>query len=1621
MITYKKNILHFYKKVILGINLFILILFATNVNAQTTCANALPITINGACAPSASVSDATQNAPNINTATCAYAATFRRERWYTFTVSTGTTPISIVASATGQNLYLQLISSSNNLCTGTLSQIACANANDANNSIQIETINTTLGNGTYFLKVVNVGQNNNMTLSNLCITAPPPNALCTNATTLPCSTSNLAGTTVGTNGSTSNGTGCSMSDYGVWYTFTGDGQQTTITSTAGSGYDHEMSISSGSCGSLTNIACEDIGLTGGNETYTFTTINGTTYYVYIAQYAAGNTTTGTFTISRTCTVAPTPPINDNCSGAISLTVNPNISCSVTTSGSILNATNSGITGSGCGGTADDDVWYSFVATNTTHYVSLLNITGSTTDLYHAVFSGASGCGTLGSALICSDPNSSTITGLTIGQTYYVQVYSWTSTTGQTSSFDICIGTPPLPPTNDNCSGAIALTVNPSVFCTSTTAGTIASATNSGITGSGCGGTADDDVWYSFVATNTTHYISLLNIAGSTTDLYHAVFSGASGCGTLGSALICSDPNSSTITGLTIGQTYYVQVYSWTSTTGQTSSFDICIGTPPPPPTNDNCSGAIALTVNLDTSCTTTTAGTIASATNSGITGSGCGGTANDDVWYSFVATNTTHYVSLLNISGSTTDLYHAVFSGASGCGTLGSALVCSDPNSSTITGLTIGQTYYVQVYSWTSITGQTSSFNICIGTPCNGNGPGTGTTSIQCPFVDAGGLGLNGANPAPIDACVSSTCVDLEANYLRLNETTNYNVEAITYAPPYQFNCLQNPVSVNIDDVWSPTVTLPFDFCFYGNNYNQCLIGSNGVITFDLVNNSPGGGCAWSFSNDLPNTSLFLNTIFGVYHDIDPSIGGNVGWELVTVNNGCRALVASWDNIPMFSSSCNSILYTGMIVLYENTNIIEVYIEEKNVCSSWNSGNAVVGIQNIDGTQAVVAPNRNSTNPDWTVTNEAWRFTPSGPTITSLIWYEGAGVTGPIVGTNNTISVCPTSTTIYTAETTHTLCNGTTVTNTEQTTVTINNSKVWNGSVSTDWNNPSNWTPNTAIPTSSDCVIIPNTSNDPIVSGSGYNALGSTLSILNNAHLTINSNSNITLTNWINVQPNATFTLHNNANLVQINNVSNTGNIIYNRNASVRNLDYVYWSSPVANYNVNNIALPLSLGPIYIWDTVLANPNGGQGYWVSAVGNTMIAGKGYIARAPSSFSPTVASTLNGSFVGVPNNGTLTVPIYRGSDTNTSYHTGTNGTQITNFSDNWNLVGNPYPSSIRGSQFLFNNNSKIEGNINLWTHGTLPAIISSPFYDTFVYNYTPGDYFTYNFTGSSCCPSASADLFIGAGQGFFIQMRDGAASSDFVTFDNTLRNASYDNSFFFRTSSATLNSNQNIIDIERHRIWLDIIDNSQATSRTLIGYIEGATMLSDSFFDANTSISGYTSIYSLIDDSFYNIQGRALPFNSNDEIPIGIHLTSNGSHTIAIAGLDGLFNSQDIYLKDEFLNIYHNLKDSPYQFTSNSGTYNNRFKIVYQTTTLSNSANDFNNNVIVYSNENININSNFQTIKSIFVYDILGRKLKEYNNINLKNFEIKNLIKNNSSLLISILLEDGNLVSKKIIY
>lgn len=442
----------------------------------------------------------------------------------------------------------------------------------------------------------------------------------------------------------------------------------------------------------------------------------TTYYLKVVSIGAGGESQGCTNIKFK--TLPPPPANDDCDNATTLTVNTDLNCGTVTAGTTLSATASGVAADICGGTPDDDVWYKFTATASTHRISLKNITSagsvSDTDTYFEVLSGS--CGSLTNVL-CSDPADATVNNLNPGETYYVRVYSYYSGAERAQNFNICIGTFPPPPANDDCDNAVTLPVNPDMNCGTVTAGTTLSATDSGLDPDPCYGTPDDDVWYKFTATQSSHIISLKDVQsagpGTSSDIYFQVLSGA--CGGLSSEL-CSDNNSSVVDGLTVGSVYYVRVYSYGGS-GYAQSFNICIGSYPPPPTNDDCAAAVSLTVNPDMNCGSKVSGYTIGATNSNIPVDPCDGEADDDVWFKFTASSDSQVISLSNRASigpvTSYSLLFQLFSGD--CGNLVNVDCSEGEDVKVISGLTIGQTYYIRVYT-SGGAGTAQSFDICVGT-----------------------------------------------------------------------------------------------------------------------------------------------------------------------------------------------------------------------------------------------------------------------------------------------------------------------------------------------------------------------------------------------------------------------------------------------------------------------------------------------------------------------------------------------------------------------------------------------------------------------------------------------------------------------------------------------------------------------------------------------------------------------------------------------------------------------------------------------------------------------------------------------------------------------------------------
>jgi hypothetical protein len=361
-----------------------------------------------------------------------------------------------------------------------------------------------------------------------------------------------------------------------WYQFTAVSTTHTITlSNIGTRITNpRIQLYSGSCGSLTSLACSSSPHT--SLTQTGLTV-GATYYVRISQYGAFGST-GNYRADVCITHPVAPPANDDCSGSVLLT--SGTACTNTAATLFYATSSSGTIPAGCSvsGTVYE-VWFRFAATSTTQIVRLSNLgsglAGAST--YVQMFSSSTGlCGGTLTSLGCSAASSSlTVNSLTVGTTYYIRVFVSSNPVGISSAayaFNICVlqsgG-------NDACANAIELF---SGTTCSAVAGTLQGATYTAPTVAfSCGNTSSADVWYRFEAktTNPTITFSYASFGGGVQRILQLFQPGT--CGSLTSIGCYSNTSSIATSGLVVGQTYYIRITSSSnSVPGSGWTFSLCI-------------------------------------------------------------------------------------------------------------------------------------------------------------------------------------------------------------------------------------------------------------------------------------------------------------------------------------------------------------------------------------------------------------------------------------------------------------------------------------------------------------------------------------------------------------------------------------------------------------------------------------------------------------------------------------------------------------------------------------------------------------------------------------------------------------------------------------------------------------------------------------------------------------------------------------------------------------------------------------------------------------------------------------------------------------------------------------
>jgi hypothetical protein len=538
-------------------------------------------------------------------------------------------------------------------------------------------------------------------------------------------------------------------------------------------------------------------------------------------------------------------------------------------------------------------------------------------------------------------------------------------------------------------------------------------------------------------------------------------------------------------------------------------------------------------------------------------------------------------------------------------------------------------------------------------------------------------------------------------------------------------------------------------------------------------------------------------------------------------------------------------------------------------------------------------------------------------------------------------------------------------------------STTWDG---TSWSN--------GMPTSTKSVNF--TGNFTI--GANFNACS--ISVSNNAVVSVTSGFNVTLSNTITVASGSSFTLNNNANLYQSNPLAiNIGNIIVKRQSNpLIRLDYTLWSSPVTGQGLYAFSPFTFANRFYNYDTssnlysnttLGMNVIGTNGSGVNGTDSNnvpFISGKGYLIRLPYNH-PTAPVIFNGSFTGVPNNGTKTVTLANVSAT-----------------QQFNLVGNPYPSPISIAQFALDNAINIESTLYFWRKTNNTA---SPSYCT--WNTTSG-LFGDNGEAFTNTPNG----VIQTGQGFLVEAKDGASVLEFNNGQRVVNNANQ----FFRTNTAATPTTQS------DAIWLNLTGTGAEFSQAVVSYFTDATLGTDAY-DSKYFNDGPVALNMIIGTTEYVIQGRP-SFQSTDVVPLNYKVITAGSYTFAIDHVEGLFTAgQLIYIKDNQVGTYHNLS-SPFTFTSAAGTFANRFELVYQTA-LATNCNDFTANSInvIKKQNDVVINSGAAIMKEVTIYDIRGRVLVAKTSINASETSI-NVGTTNQVLLVQVTTTEGVKAIKKVL-
>ena len=447
------------------------------------------------------------------------------------------------------------------------------------------------------------------------------------------------------------------------------------------------------------------------------------------------------------------------------------------------------------------------------------------------------------------------------------------------------------------------------------------------------------------------------------------------------------------------------------------------------------------------------------------------------------------------------------------------------------------------------------------------------------------------------------------------------------------------------------------------------------------------------------------------------------------------------------------------------------------------------------------------------------------------------------------------------------------------------NSNSWIGTVSTDWNNASNWC--NGIPTSATDVVIPSgTTHAPHVT-----SLPATPAVCNN--LTINSGAVLTVDAGKALTVNGTTTLASPQCLVlkaaSGQAAGGTGSFIDNGITGSGTAKVEKYLSPGRYWYIGSPIVSTAASDAYGTLSTVPSTGTRDFYWKEtthayvALVNTDILQptRGY------AFEDFGSSPITATYIGTPNTGQVTAIL-----------TYTSGTK-----QGFNLVSNPYPSAINwGSQ-----NSPQSGLTQTNLEQTIQYKV-------------PGTYATWNSMGSGTGVNGGGQ-YIPAMQAFWVRVAAGNTTGS-IQFTNAIRVHS-------AQAAYKLGDPPNVFRMQVARDTL--VDESVVTfyAAALGGFedYDSPKMLSDE--------PAYPQLYSYTTNAFQvAVNGQPVLVTGVERIiPLGFLTNVAGNFKITATNLAQFDANTTVYLEDTQIPATVNLtSDKTYTFTSATGTFNSRFKL-----------------------------------------------------------------------------------------